>query len=81
MKKEIGNIVKMGVAAMCQICDTYTSVKDLVGHIQNQTIIQGTVTDILGHLCAAAKLAATTKFNCGDADPSQNRCSARYQYM
>ena len=52
---------------MCQICDTYTSVKDLVGHILNQTIIKGAVTDILGHLRAAAKIAATTKFNCGDA--------------
>ena len=67
MKKEIDNIVNMGVAAMRQICDTYTSVKDLVGHIPNQTIIKGAVSDILGHLCAAAKIAATTKFNCGNA--------------
>ena len=66
MKKEISNIVNMGVVAMCQICDTYTSVKDLVGHIPNQTIIKGTVSDILGHLCAVAKIATTTKFNCGD---------------
>ena len=51
---------------MCQICDTYTSVKDLVGHIPNQTIIKGTVSDILGHLHAVAKIASTTKFNCGD---------------
>ena len=67
MKKEISNIVNMGVVAMCQICDTYTSVKDRVGHIPNQTIIKGAVSDILGHLRAAAKIAATTKFNCGDA--------------
>ena len=67
MKKEIGNIVNMGVVAMRQICDTYTSVKDLVGHIPNQTIIKGTVSDILGHLRAVAKIATTTKFNCGDA--------------
>ena len=67
MKKEIGHIVNISVAAMRQICDTYTSVKDLVRHIPNQTIIKGTVTDILGHLRAAAKIAATTKFNCGDA--------------
>ena len=67
MKKEIGHIVNIGVAAMCQICDTYTSVKDLVGHIPNQIIIKGAVTDILGHLRAVAKIAATTKFNCGNA--------------
>ena len=82
MKKEIGNIVNMGVVAMRQICDTYTSVKDLVGHIPNQTIIKGTVSDILGHLRAAAKIAATTKFNCGNAgNESQNRSSARYRYI
>ena len=43
MKKEIGNIVNMGVVAMHQICDTYTSVKDLVGHIpilKNVTMAQ-----------------------------------------
>ena len=63
----IGNIVNMGVVAMCQICDIYTSVKDLVRHIRNQTIIKGAVSDILGHLCAVAKIAITIKFNCGDA--------------
>ena len=67
MKKEIGNIVNMGVVAMRQICDTYSSIKELVGHIPNQTIIKGAVSDILGHLRAATKIAATTKFNCGDA--------------
>ena len=56
----------MGVVAMCQICNTYTSVKDLVGHIPNQTIIKGAVGDILGHLRAAAKIVVTTKFNCGE---------------
>ena len=66
MKKEIGNIINMGVVAMQQICDTYSSVKELVGHIPNQTIIKGAVSDILGHLRAATKIAATTKFNCGN---------------
>ena len=66
MKKEIGNIVNMGVVAMWQICDTYSSIKELVGHIPNQTIIKGAVSNILGHLYAATKIAATTKFNCGD---------------
>ena len=59
MKKEIGNIVNMGVVAMHQICDTYTSVKYLVRHIPNQTIIEGTVSDILDHLRAVAKIAAS----------------------
>ena len=67
MKKEFGNIVNMGVVAMHQICDTYSSVKELVGHIPNQTMIKGAVSDILGHLHAATKLAAATKFNCGNA--------------
>ena len=67
MKKEIGNIVNMGVVAMRQICDTYSSVKELVGHIPNQTIIKGAMSNILGHLHAATKIATTTKFNCGDA--------------
>ena len=67
MKKEIGNIVNMGIVAMHQICDTYSSVKELVGHIPNQTIIKGAMSDILGHLHAATKIATTTKFNCGNA--------------
>ena len=59
MKKEIGNIVNMGVVAMHQICDMYSSVKELVGHIPNQTIIKGAMSNILGHLLAATKIAAT----------------------
>ena len=61
MKIEISNIVNIGVVAMRQICDSYTSVKELVGHIPNQTLMKGAVSDILGHLHAATKIAANNK--------------------
>ena len=65
MKTKIASILNVGVSAMRQVVDAYTSVKELLKDIPNQTLLKNSVTDIFDKLKAATKIGAKTKFTCG----------------
>ena len=65
MKTEIASIFNVGVSAMRQVVEAYTSVKELLKDIPNQTVLKNSVSDIFDKLKAATKIGAKTKFTCG----------------
>ena len=66
MKTEIASVLNVGVSAMRQVVDAYTSVKEVLKEIPNKTVLKNALSDILDQLKSATKIGAKTKFTCGD---------------
>ena len=80
MKIEIGNIVNRGVVAMRQVCDSYSSIKELVGHSQpNDYQRCGEQYTWPFAYCHKNSHNKIQLWHC--RNESGNRCSTRYWYI
>ena len=63
----IAEIYNLGVPAMRSVFDVFNSCKDLVKFVPSKSSLKGATTEIVGHLRAALKLAATVHFTDGSS--------------
>ena len=55
MKTKIASILNAGVSAMRQVVDAFTSVKEVLKVVINQTVLKNAVTKILGQASSSNK--------------------------
>ena len=63
----IAEIYNLGVPAMRSVFDMFNSCKDLVKFVPSKSSLKGATMEIVGHLRAALKLAATVHFTDGSS--------------
>ena len=61
----IAEIYNLRVPAMRSVFDVFNSCKDLIKFVPSKSSLKGATTEIVGHLRAALKLAATVRFTDG----------------